>query len=217
MDARERHLLAHYLARIAGDVFEEADIYAFVLLLRPYASEGSSLREFGDFMAHRERTQGTFRRFLITELERLRATSIVETDCETVQEAVKLLRSAVLFPEERILRDLNETLRLVGGTAIDTARAGAIVACLISLLQDASFLDGNKNEVGRLVAAFDADLLFLLAEMVRDGRTHILIPVLRTPNVYQRFIKADDRQFAAMPNEAFTLLRVNGKLRMHSE
>jgi hypothetical protein len=168
-------------------------------------------------MAHRKRNQGNFRQFLFTELERVRTKPIAETGFETVHEAAKAFRSAVLFPEERILHDLNETLQLVGGTAIDTARAGAIVACLISLLQDASFLDGNKNEVGRLVAAFDADLLFLLAEMVRDGGTHILIPVLRTPNVYQRFIKVDDRQFAATPNEAFTLLRVNGKLRMHSE
>ena len=58
MDAKERWLIEQTLVTLEAGTFSERDVLALLILLRRHAQPTSVIREFGDFVAHREKDRG---------------------------------------------------------------------------------------------------------------------------------------------------------------
>lgn len=218
MDYKEAHLLAHFHRRLAGDVFDETDVFGFLTILRQHAPARSPTREFGDFLAHRDRDRGIFRAFLLAALEQFNASSAIASSAPAAPaDFRRALTVQPLFSEAMILADVNTLLGRLGRNPLDTVLAEPMTACIISLLQSARLVDDSGNNLGTLQAVLDEERLGLFAGLLRSDGTQVVVPVLTTPNRYQRVVRHDPRDLAVMPNTAFSLIRVRGELRMHSE
>ena len=57
MDAKEIFLVQKIYKKIVNSSYNEFDIYALLMLLRQHVKNGP-IREFGDFIAHREKDRG---------------------------------------------------------------------------------------------------------------------------------------------------------------
>jgi hypothetical protein len=214
MDHKEWQLLLAYASRIIGDVFDETDVLTYLVLLRAHAPALGITREFGHFLIHRERDRGEFHSYLCEQLRV--ASAAVETDA-SAQSIARAMTSAALYHEAVILADLNAVGMRSSLPMLPEARAEGVAACLLSLLQDARVIDKHGALVGKMVAAFNEERLVLLGQMKRPPGADVLIPILGVPNRYQPFSPLDAKHVANLPNRAFSLLRVAGKLVMHSE
>lgn len=58
MDAKEQFLIEQLTDTILSGPFSERDVLALLILLRRHAKQESVIREFGDFVAHREKDRG---------------------------------------------------------------------------------------------------------------------------------------------------------------
>lgn len=216
MDHKERQLLLTLVSRLAGSTFEEMDVLTLFMLLRSHGSLPGPTREFGHFLVHRERDRGQFHAFLQGESQRsIGAVEDKTTDGRAF--VAWVMRQAPLYEQGTILADVNVAATSLGLPHLPAVAADDLVACLISLLQGARLVDKAGVLMGHMVAAFNDERLVLFGQMRQTPPNEVLIPVMGVPNKYEGFTAVDDRHVASVPNTAFTLLRVGGALRMHSQ
>lgn len=72
MDMKSRALIADLLLRIDSGTFTEGDVSAFWLALREHVPKYPLVREFGDFVAHRERDKGRIYNHVSTLIEQFK-------------------------------------------------------------------------------------------------------------------------------------------------
>jgi hypothetical protein len=58
MDSKEKFLVDEPCRRITQQTFHERDVLAPLILLREHSTAESPVREFADFIAHREKDRG---------------------------------------------------------------------------------------------------------------------------------------------------------------
>jgi hypothetical protein len=121
MDVKERFLIARAYATICSGNFHELDVLTLLILLRPHAARNSHIREFGDFVAHREKDRGVLQGFLKCFQCALHGNSNVDP--------------ASHITNDDIRDSFNEIFRQINLPELNDELANQITICIISLLQ----------------------------------------------------------------------------------
>lgn len=178
MDAKEKALVTRLRDRIAAREFGEADVLSLLIMLRQYASAGSSVRELGDFVAHRERDRGLLQRYI---------QHVCDFRDAYLAGKAATLHSAVIFDVPSLGASLADTLGRFGLQPLNKPQVCDLLACAMCILQAVQLYDG-KQPIGRLVLArTEAELLLLGLVYVKQGSKRPIefaVPALAVPNTY---------------------------------
>ena len=136
-DQKERWLIARVCSTIAGGNFTECDVLTLLILLRRHAPPNSPAREFGDFIAHREKDRGILREYVDRAQRALRG----ETGA-----AVSLPVFSVL----EIGTAINDLLGSFDIEPFEGERVNQIAVCIITLLQTVVV----RTPLGRQIGGF---------------------------------------------------------------
>lgn len=127
MDIKEFSLISEYHQKLASLQFDELDVLAMLILLRPHSQPGSKLREAADFVAHRQRTRGKIHTYLNRARDQiLKARS---------RESYRLVIREQLFTEPALIDSINKALGVHGLNPVSKEVGSAFMLCVISLLQ----------------------------------------------------------------------------------
>lgn len=125
MDTKEHWLIKEILADLRACSFCERDVLSLLILLREHADGSSPVREFGDFIAHRDRDRGVLFEFLKRVQQRLLGQ-------ESAQEEPPHLP---VFTIAEIASSLNSILSDHGFEILDAELTNQVIVCIITLLQ----------------------------------------------------------------------------------
>jgi hypothetical protein len=64
VDNKQKQLLEFYYRKFIELTFDEKDVYNFLILIRESVRGIRSIRELGDFIAHREKSKGFIKEYL---------------------------------------------------------------------------------------------------------------------------------------------------------
>jgi len=132
MDPKEQALVSLVCERIRKTVYDEHDVLCFLILLRPYANAGRPVREFADFVAHRERDRGALHRYL----QKLHAFKEAFVNNRHGQIAVDFVHSFADFRS-----DLDATMERLALEQLSPRVSADVFACILSLLQGVRLSD----------------------------------------------------------------------------
>jgi hypothetical protein len=180
MDLKEIEIIAGLHKKIFDKQCCEADIYSFLILLRTYTKEKTPTREFGDFIAHREKDRGFINEYLIRNKEILDNLGKVNS---------RLVISEV-FSFEEIKSSFNETLNKVHLQEFTDENIRIIIVMIISLLQEVSIVDRSKNSIGKLQFAISRDQIVLLGRVWIQNKVFAVFPVLSVENWIEKDISS---------------------------
>jgi hypothetical protein len=121
MDAKEQWLVERAVATLRGGTFGETDVLALLILLRRVAPKFSPIREFADFIAHRERDRG----ILLSYIERVRLA------LEASGDPVKL----PVWSCDEVVASLNAALAVFCVPAFEAELGNRICVSIITILQ----------------------------------------------------------------------------------
>jgi len=125
MDAKERWLIEQTRSTLESGSFSEHDVLGLLILLRRHAPACSAVREFGDFVAHREKDRGILHTYLCRIQTALNGTAAPHDQPLTLP----------IFTSSDIHASLNELLTSLGISPIDAELGNRLAVCIISLLQ----------------------------------------------------------------------------------
>ncbi len=174
MDAKELFMIEQLHFTIQSGSFHEQDILLLFMILRNQKNKDSLLREFGDFVAHREKDRGILKESMKSAMSSL----INKTELSFVQ-----------ITHADIHEALNNTFRSLGLQETENELANQITICLISLLQKVKCVP-NKSETPSFTSEFEYELsvkiseqhIFLHGEGRLPGGHSILVPLLVANN-----------------------------------
>lgn len=173
MDAKERLLIEQLHSTILSGSFAERDILALLIVLRNHAKKDTLVREFGDFVAHRERDQGIFLRYLQSVQSALHGGSV------GTGEPVFTVSSS-----EDVRRSFNEVFRSLRLSELDTEQANQITVCIISLLQSVEIKAGLATSVPKLLVGITYEYIALLGQGRLPAGHVVVFPMLVAQNKY---------------------------------
>jgi hypothetical protein len=126
IDAKEHFLIIEEaLSCVRSGAFTELDVLGLLMLLRRHASQDSAVREFGDFIAHRDKDRGLLKKYVALWQSALLHNRVNPTG----DLKVPVLTSTDLHAS------FNDVLVQVGLEQIDEEITNRITVCIISLLQ----------------------------------------------------------------------------------
>src|SRR5688572_12497645 len=142
MKVKTHHLLSRIWARFHSASFDEADVAAFVIFAREESRAGTTLKDLGDFIAHRTRNRGPFLKYLISLRQNFAENPPVETpDTSAIQMSEQTFAYSPMFSAEILAKDLNEVGNDRGLPPLPPELAEIITLMTISLLQGVRFID----------------------------------------------------------------------------
>lgn len=162
-DKKEQILLDHYCKKIAARVFDEYDIYPFLILVRSHFTvkekrghNGSApkykwLTEIGDLVAHRERDRGE----IFTGI-----TAVIKSGY-IVNSGGKTLLGYAGIQNGELEREL-EDLFIELGYPITGQVIQEIIACLFSILQCSKYIDKSSGFTGEVKVLISNDIIALV-------------------------------------------------------
>jgi hypothetical protein len=148
-DQKEQWLVGQACSTIAAGTFTERDVLTLLILLRRHAPLNSPIREFGDFVAHREKDRGILQEYVSRAQKALRG----ETG-DTVNLPV--------FSVSEIGKALNDLLATFAVGPFDTERVNQIAVCIITLLQTVVVETPLGQELGGFGVAMSSDHIILM-------------------------------------------------------
>lgn len=202
MDAKESQLLDFYHSRIVKNLFDEKDVYMFLILLRDHAGKKSPVYEFGNFVAHREKDRGYIHEY-------------VRDKKHIFDRFGKIDASIVIkpvFSHDEIRKSFNDILKSLGKQELSNEIIKDITLCIIILLQDVRLVDKKSKQIGKLAVGISEGEVSLLGQIsiIHGGSpVSILFPALSVPNDYSVQFKQTDITILEVVTEA---VRVIGKL-----
>lgn len=125
MDTKERWLIEQARATLETGTFTELDVLGLLILLRRHAQSASVVREFGDFVAHREKDRG----ILQTYLSHIQA--VLKGDAVPNYQPVK----QQVITSNDIHTAFNELFSSLGFGPIGAELGNRLAVCIITLLQ----------------------------------------------------------------------------------
>ena len=125
MDTKERWLIEQARATLEAGTFTELDVLGLLILLRRHAQPTSVVREFGDFVAHREKDRG----ILQTYLRHIQA--VLKGDAVPDYQPVK----HQVITSNDIYTAFNDLFSSLGFGPIGTELGNRLAVCIITLLQ----------------------------------------------------------------------------------
>jgi hypothetical protein len=173
MDDKERSLIVALYKKIAGPDFDERDVFAFLILLRPHSKMHTPVYEFANFIAHREKDRGHIRDYLHE----------TKTKLANLGKVSSILVIKPVFSVAEIGDSLNEVLGKIQLGALTGKQVQVIVLCIISLLQHVRIVE-KSGEVGRLVFGITKSDVILLGRVSIKDKVWAVFPALMVPNDY---------------------------------
>ena len=162
-DKKVQMLLDHYCKKIAARVFDEYDIYPFLILVRSHFTvkekrghNGSApkykwLTEIGDLVAHRERNRGEIFAGITTVIK---SGYMVNSGGKTLLGCAGIQNGEL----EKELEDLFIEL----GYPITGQVIQEIIACLFSILQCSKYVDKSSGFTGEVKVLISNDTVALV-------------------------------------------------------
>lgn len=156
MDSKEFQLISHFYKKIIKGKSDERDIYSFLMLIREYSPKPSPVREFGDFIAHRERDRGKIKDYLDS------AQDFFYKYANDIPSSKNGYEVKPVFTMEEIYESFNITLKNIGFPNLDQISVRNIMLCIMSLLQNVAIYrivnskkKSKKILIGRLYITMD--------------------------------------------------------------
>ncbi|MGE3979577.1 MAG: hypothetical protein AB7F94_18630 [Nitrospira sp.] len=173
MDAKEQNLVADLHQLITNHSFYERDILALLILLREHATDGSAVRELGDFVAHREKDRGALKKYV----QHMNAFVEAAVKNGPAQMKVKPVYSSAEFRDS-----LNTSFARFGLPQVSPDLTDDVLICIMSLLQDVRIVH-RREEIGHLLLSRFASELWLFAVVMEPiKKVPVLFPALTVPN-----------------------------------
>lgn len=131
-DKKEKQLLNHYLTLLQRRSFDEYDVYAFLILVRPYV-KGKWLKEITNLIAHRVREKG--------EIYKIIETTILNCNSEGEIKLMSESKRAIGYKGMRKGVLQGEIKRFVEsqGITLDNITLNEIVLCIFSILSSSVY------------------------------------------------------------------------------
>lgn len=188
MDAKEKQLIEFYQNKIINYEFDEKDIYSFLMLLRENMGTHSPVKEFGDFMAHRNKDRGAIHTYLMDnkmKLDHLKNNDVPQDGLSIVSE--------VVFTTDQIKKSFNQFFKDHGLSLFSTNLVEDIILCIISLLQHIKICEKGGKEIGELHIGYTKESIMLLG-FVNIAKSNVKgsFPVLSIRNKYLELPKRDE-------------------------
>lgn len=202
MDIKEAEMLAHYKYIIENRLFDEYDIYSFLILIRDHIPNGSFqiFKEYADAVAHRKKDKG-----MIIDNIKLCINNNYETKDGKV---IKGYKSFSIKSWNTQLKELLKYFNIVSDKKI----IKEITLCIFSLFQELRFVDVNNQNVGKLVLFVNPDRN-QIDLCTSEGTTNSLMVCfakLDNVEIKQKLIEVFDN----LPAEA---IRENGILKLKNK
>jgi len=140
MDAKEFSLIEYYHLKIEKNIFNENDVFSFLILIRQYAERATPTREIGDFIAHREKDRGYIKNYLYETKKKL----------EKVGKTNVTIDIKPVFTFKEISKSINDVLLLLKLSTFSDDNIARIIICVISILQEVEIVDKAKDIIGKL-------------------------------------------------------------------
>jgi len=185
LDAKEKALVREIRSKIISKTYGEIDILALLILLREQSNRGSAAREFADFIAHRERKQGTIYEYLVDGSKQvsraLNKQASGRPEFRSVYTATDLKES------------LNQALSIIGVATVDSFETNDILLCIMCLLQDVRIV--YKKAVILLQLYWTTNHIHLYG-LVPIGNKFVSFPILAVPNHHNNCLKEFEHTLA---------------------
>jgi hypothetical protein len=175
VDTKQTAMLRDLHARIAAGDFGESEVVSLLGLLREDSTKGSVLRELGDFISHRRRTEGRIHQY--TRRLKEQAESFIKAGGGHPPQP------ELVFTEAQITTALNAGLRRHGLAALSQdrdphliptyqARSRQVQLIMLATLQHIALWNGGK-EFGRLELWLTPNAFQLMGCVVPGGTTGV--------------------------------------------
>jgi hypothetical protein len=185
MDKKEKQMIEYYYNKFSTNIFDEKDVFAFLILVRYQAKDIRCLRELGDFIAHRDKDKG----FIKTYLEKTKEI------LDNLGKVNAILKIEPVFSFKEIKNGINRILLNNGFGKLTDETINHIILCIISILQDVKLTEKNK-EIGKLFFGISSKRIELMGQIqiVQDGveKAKAVFPALSTKNIYYEMKKQDE-------------------------
>lgn len=174
MDAKEFWLITQLHSTIESGSFTERDILALLITLRNHTRKDNLVREFGDFIAHREKDRGILKEYLSSIQSSMNSKS-----SNTAEVVFKVHTS------ESIQNSFNEVFRSLGLSELNLEVANQITVCIISLLQSVEIkIEDLVASVPKLLIGVTYEYIALLGQGKLPTGHIMAFPVLIASNKY---------------------------------
>lgn len=186
MDLKEKEMVYYYRNRIVSKQYTEKDVYAFLMLLRPYSEEKTALREFANFVAHRNKDRESIKEYV----------HYVDDIMNNLEEANTQMVIKPVYTVHDVMNSLNNALANFGNISLNYEQSKDILFCIMILLQEC-YLYRNKVEFAKLHLGIIEDNIMLLANVKSNKWDSIVIqfPILELNNTYFDVEDAKKREF----------------------
>lgn len=172
MDAKERSLVERAHATLASGSFTERDVLVLLMLLRRHAAPKSPVREFADFVAHRDKDRGILKDFLRGIQLALHADQSGSNRPVTFQ----------VLTNRDIHSVFNAVFASLGLNPIDEELANRIAVCIIALLQSVRIETYQQQPVRGLSVEVSSDSIGLFGHSTIPAGHVLRFPVLLAEN-----------------------------------
>jgi hypothetical protein len=174
MDAKERWLIEQLHSAILSGSFAERDVLALLITLRNHSEQGNLVREFGDFVAHRQKDRGVLQKHLQS------VQSALGAELATNGEGT----SFTIHSFQSVRNSFNEVFRSLELPELDAELANQITVCIISLLQSVEIKAGSPTCVPKLLVGISREYIALLGQARLAAGPIMNFPILMARNSY---------------------------------
>jgi hypothetical protein len=175
MDTKERFLIDQSLSKILSGSFTELDVLALLIILRNHSDQHNLVREFGDFVAHREKDRGILKNYRDT------VQLAFNSNSTTINEPITIK----VFTSSNIRDAFNEVLRSIGKSDLDIELANQITVCIISLLQSVQVKGKLDASIPQLKVGLTFEYIALLGQAKLPAGHIMAFPILVAQNKYK--------------------------------
>ncbi|RZT10829.1 hypothetical protein SAMN05216319_0706 [Duganella sp. CF402] len=174
MDSKELWQLSRIVNQVHLSDFSEDDVFILLMLLRRYAKVGGALREFADFLAHREKDRGLIFDYM-TE---------VKNALDRPPPFDGKIEIRPIFTVDDIATEINSILGHEQLVPFSALQMNHLMICIISLLQCTEIWKKDGTSIGQLHVAISSKEIFLIGKirLVNFGSIYVTFVALTAKN-----------------------------------
>jgi hypothetical protein len=207
LDKKEQQLFEYFYKKFSARSFDEKDLFSFLMLVREDAQDNKVIKELGDFIVHRERSNGYVKEYFEDSTQIIKKLE-TERNYRRIED---------LFSFKEIRNGFNSLFVKRGFEKLPSEIINDFILCIISLLQSVKLVSGNLNkEVGHLSFAASSKEVFLMGNMktLNKGRyIPVTFQVLSVKNNYEKITPQDKNDTPYLFNEEIIeVINIDGDL-----
>jgi hypothetical protein len=156
VDSKEQWQLKRMVERIRSGDFSEDDVYVLLLTLRRFACPGRALREFGDFLAHREKDRGILFEY-VKEIKEALDRPLPFSGTISIRPVIS---------STQLADEINEIIGRSEIIPLSSVQMNHVMVCVISLLQCVELQDRDGLSIGQLHVAASPEKILLIGKIL---------------------------------------------------